>query len=251
MCAFPQIQLVAPVQSIVSVTYLDASGTSQTLAASSYRLESTCEPAVLHFLDTVPFPTVQSNRSDAVRVRFLAGYPPDDPAAPTPDFRKNLPAALLVWMQVQISTWYTQRESLETGGRLVEASRNFIDGLLDGLIVSTRFGLMLASGLLRERITLESRQTTRDAVGGENVTWQHETDTWAAIDAITGRESAVASQLAAVTSLSVVMRARSDVQPTWRVRWGSRVLSIEAVLPSAKKDRTTLLCSEGLNQTDQ
>ncbi len=110
---------------------------------------------------------------------------------------------------------------------------------------------MLASGLLRERITLESRQTTRDAVGGEDVTWRHEDDTWAAIDAISGREANVASQLAAVTSLAVVLRARTDVQATWRVRWGDRVLSVEAVLPSARKDRTTLLCSEGLNHSDQ
>lgn len=109
---------------------------------------------------------------------------------------------------------------------------------------------MLGSGTLREHITFESKRTTRDAVGGEVVIWNDEGKTWAAIDAISGREANVASQLEAVITLSVVIRPRSDVQSTWRIRWGSRVLSIEAVLPSAKKDRITLLCSEGLNQGD-
>jgi SPP1 family predicted phage head-tail adaptor len=111
---------------------------------------------------------------------------------------------------------------------------------------------MLASGLLRERITLESRQTTRGAMGGEVTTgWQDQGSTWASVTAISGREANVASQLDAVTSLSVVIRPRTDVQPTWRVRWGERVLSIEAVLPHPAHDRITLLCSEGLNQADR
>lgn len=110
---------------------------------------------------------------------------------------------------------------------------------------------MLASGNLRERVTLQSPQSVRDAIGGQSPpTWNYEADVFAAIDAISGKEANVASQLEAVTSLSVVIRPRSDVLSTWRVLWGTRVLSIEAVLPSIRKDRTTLLCSEGLNQAD-
>ncbi len=136
-CGSPRLLLVAPVQSVESVTYVDGAGETQTLPTSAYALDATCEPALLTYTPAVALPTVIANRSDAVRVRFVAGYPPSD--AEPPDPLANLPAALLVWMQVQISTWYTQRESLETGGRLVEASRNFVDALLDGLIVSTRF----------------------------------------------------------------------------------------------------------------
>lgn len=129
------VELVAPVQSIVSVKYLDVDAVEQTLSAG-YRLDSVNEPARLYFDPSITLPVLAPGREDAVRVSFLAGYPPD--GADPPNYRANLPGALLQWMQVQVSTWYTKRESIETG-RLVEASRNYIDGVLDGLIVSTRF----------------------------------------------------------------------------------------------------------------
>lgn len=136
---FPQVSLTAPVQSITSVQYLDEGGALQTLPGAGYTLDANSEPGVIRYASGYALPAVLANRADAVRIRFLAGYPPDltDPAAP--DYRANLPGALLTWMQVQISTWFNQRESLETGGRLVETSRNFVEALLDGLIVSTRF----------------------------------------------------------------------------------------------------------------
>lgn len=112
---------------------------------------------------------------------------------------------------------------------------------------------MLDSGLLREKITLQSPQTTRDVtMGGLSApVWRDEAEVWAAIDAPSGRETNVAQQITAVITFSIQIRPRYDVRATWRVLWGRRVLSIEAILPSAAKDRTTLLCSEGLDQSDR
>lgn len=138
-CGLPQIFLAAPVLSIESVKYLDAAGVEHTLDNSTYVLDAVSEPAMLRYVTGGTLPTVIANRSDAVRVRFVAGYPADVTDPNAVDYRKNLPSALIAWMQIQISTYYNQRESLETGGRLVETSRNFVEALLDGLIVSTRF----------------------------------------------------------------------------------------------------------------
>src|SRR5437588_11103900 len=44
---WPAIELEPPVQSVTSVSYLDPSGNSQTLASSTYRLDSTNLPARL------------------------------------------------------------------------------------------------------------------------------------------------------------------------------------------------------------
>jgi SPP1 family predicted phage head-tail adaptor len=110
--------------------------------------------------------------------------------------------------------------------------------------------MKLHAGGLRERIALESRITTRDAIGGERFSWQAEGTVWASVDAITGREAEAADQLNASTTLRVIIRPR-EIDQTWRIKWGTRTLSIEAVLPHINRDRLTLLCSDGINQADQ
>src|SRR5205807_8405795 len=71
--AWPAIELEPPVQSVTSVSYLDPSGNSQTLASSTYRLDSTNLPARLTpTLNNVWPATAQL--PDAVTVVFVAGF---------------------------------------------------------------------------------------------------------------------------------------------------------------------------------
>ena len=107
---------------------------------------------------------------------------------------------------------------------------------------------MLAAGRLTERITLQCPKASFDAERSRSVDWRTQATTWAAVEAITGREVHAAQQIQSAITLRVTIR-RPGPNPTatWRALWGCRVLSIEAVLPHPDRDRLVLLCSEGLN----
>ena len=73
-----------------------------------------------------------------MRVQYRAGYRPT--GSPT-DLTDNsyLPGQLRIWMQARISTLYDQREQLIVGDRAMsEIPRDYVDGLLDSLIIGSR-----------------------------------------------------------------------------------------------------------------
>lgn len=63
----------SPVQSITSITYIDAAGATQTVTAGDYALDKDVSPAAVSttYGKVWPTPRVQSN---AVTVRFVAGH---------------------------------------------------------------------------------------------------------------------------------------------------------------------------------
>lgn len=70
----PPIRLpVAPVQSVVSVTYLDTAGASQVLAADQYRLDLSAHPARLIPATDAIWPLVLAE-PDTVTVTLRVGY---------------------------------------------------------------------------------------------------------------------------------------------------------------------------------
>ena len=62
-----------PLQSITSIKYIDDSGVEQTLAASSYRVDSASEPGRITPAWGESWPSTRSV-TGAVTVRFVAGY---------------------------------------------------------------------------------------------------------------------------------------------------------------------------------
>lgn len=94
-----------PLQSVTSVTYLDENGDSQTWAASKYRVDTNSKPGRITLEHGETFPTTRSV-TDAVTVRFVAGYGTDHTDVPEPIRR-----ALLRWM----SDIYEHRENVITG----------------------------------------------------------------------------------------------------------------------------------------
>lgn len=79
-CWRQRIELpLAPVQSVTSVTYVDESGTTQTLGTSQYVLGTDGELGVIFPAYGVEWPTTRDQPA-AVSVRFVAGYaqPPDE-----------------------------------------------------------------------------------------------------------------------------------------------------------------------------
>ncbi|MDP3853623.1 hypothetical protein [Phenylobacterium sp.] len=72
LCSRIEIPL-GPVQSISAITYVDAAGDTQTLAADQYRLDKDQSPAVLTPAHGVTYPSVRC-QPGAVKITFVAGY---------------------------------------------------------------------------------------------------------------------------------------------------------------------------------
>jgi uncharacterized phiE125 gp8 family phage protein len=114
-----------PVQSVLSIEYLDMNGTLQTLPATDYVLDTACEPARLTpaFGKSWP-PTLP--QIGAITVTFDAGY----------GLASAVPEGIKTWIKLRLGSLYGHREevSVLTRGRIDPLP--FVDGLLDGYRVS-------------------------------------------------------------------------------------------------------------------
>ncbi|PIT80172.1 head-tail connector protein [Limnohabitans sp. 15K] len=115
----------APVQSVVSINYLDMSSVNQTMPALSYTVDAACEPARITPVFGQIWP-ICLPQIGAVSVTFDAGY---GTAAQVPEGIKS-------WIKLRVGSLYGHREEIAvlTRGRI--DSLSFVDGLLDGYRVS-------------------------------------------------------------------------------------------------------------------
>ncbi len=106
----------------------------------------------------------------------------------------------------------------------------------------------MRAGRLRNQITLQQpAKGVADSYGASAATWADVADVWAEIEELSGIESLGGRAIAADLSHRVVIRWRSDVKPTWRIRWGDRYLYPTAVNADAKRTNLELLCRETVN----
>ncbi|MEM7751417.1 MAG: phage head closure protein [Pseudomonadota bacterium] len=84
-------------------------------------------------------------------------------------------------------------------------------------------------GRLRHRVTVQYPTRNEDDGGGATTAWVPLATVWAQIKARTGREIFQADSPTARGAFRVVIRYRSDVDPTMRLLWGDRVLEVLAV----------------------
>lgn len=119
MDAFPdEIALHnGPVMAVTSVKYLDASGVEQTLASDAYRVDAASLPG--RIMPSASWPATGA-LPNAVRVRYQAGLPVDDPTL----------GALRLWMLLAVATWFKHAEAV-SDGQLASLPRTYVDGLLD------------------------------------------------------------------------------------------------------------------------
>jgi SPP1 family predicted phage head-tail adaptor len=105
----------------------------------------------------------------------------------------------------------------------------------------------MRAGELRERVKLQEKAVTRDAVGGEAVTWKDRATVWAAVEPLSGRELFAAQQVQAETSVRIRMRYWSEVAPEWRVVWQDRVYEVQSVIDTDAAGRELqLMCRTGV-----
>lgn len=112
--------------------------------------------------------------------------------------------------------------------------------------------MTLAAGRLRDRVMIQAKSVTRDAYGGEIVTWGTLATVWALVESLSGREYLAANQgvdqARSLREVRVVIRPRDDVVPWHRVVHGSRLLEIAAVIPKGL-DEMHLLCIDVNEET--
>lgn len=102
----------------------------------------------------------------------------------------------------------------------------------------------MQSGVLRDIVTLQSKSVSRDAYGGETITWTDEARVWANVHPLRGREYLAARQAQERLDMRVYIRYRSGVRPDWRLLWRGVTYQVTAVVDvDAKKRELELMCA--------
>jgi uncharacterized phiE125 gp8 family phage protein len=110
----------APVQSIVSIEYLDMNSTTLTMPATNYAMDLACEPARItpRFGQIWPINLPQIG---SVWVTFDAGY----------GDATQVPEGIKSWIKLRVGSLYQNREEVAAMARGKIDPLPFIDGLLD------------------------------------------------------------------------------------------------------------------------
>lgn len=101
-------------------------------------------------------------------------------------------------------------------------------------------------GALRHRIAVEENQPVRTSTGAFAPNWVQVAERWAAISPQSGREFVAAKQVHAELTHIITVRGPLDVRPDMRLRLGSRVFDIIAVMDFEERHmEIKILCKEG------
>lgn len=105
--------------------------------------------------------------------------------------------------------------------------------------------MAIRAGTLNKRVILQTVSRASNGGGGFTPTWADTATLWAEIEELSGSEGFEAQQVASKLSHKVTIRYRSGVTPQQRLKYGSRILQIRAVLnPGQRNERLELLCEE-------
>ena len=110
----------APVQSVVSINYLDMGSMNQTMSALTYTVDAACEPARITPVFGQIWP-ICLPQIGAVSVTFDAGY----------GTASQVPEGIKSWIKLRVGSLYAHREEVAALSRGRIESLPFIDGLLD------------------------------------------------------------------------------------------------------------------------
>lgn len=111
--------------------------------------------------------------------------------------------------------------------------------LLQGL--GPKGSYSIQAGRFRHRITLQTRQTTRDSAGGIVDSWKNfASGVPAVIEPASGKEFFAARQIDATVDTAITIRWRPGVDETMRVLHGADIYDIIAALPDGDSGRKIL-----------
>jgi SPP1 family predicted phage head-tail adaptor len=107
----------------------------------------------------------------------------------------------------------------------------------------------MRAGELRHSITIEKPTYEQNAYGEQSASWAvHGTD-WAKIELAGGSETSVAEGITTKYSYKITIRYRDDLKPSYRILYGSRILSINSIADIGGRSRATLISAT--EHTDQ
>jgi SPP1 family predicted phage head-tail adaptor len=95
-------------------------------------------------------------------------------------------------------------------------------------------------GDLNKRITLQYSTKIADGMGGFTVTWVDKATVWAKISTLRSDEAIIAMQNSGTAIHNVVIRYRSDVKSSWRLKYGNSYWAILGPPIDLNKDRKWL-----------
>jgi uncharacterized phiE125 gp8 family phage protein len=96
----------APLQSVNAVQYYDESGILQTVASSTYLVDTISEPARIMRAPWQVWPMLQADRSGAIEITYVVGW----------TALANIPQPIKLGMQCLIGRWYMDREGVSKEG---------------------------------------------------------------------------------------------------------------------------------------
>ena len=106
----------------------------------------------------------------------------------------------------------------------------------------------MQAGKLRQHVVLQQPVAGSNAIGEIVDTWADVATVWAAIEPATGSWYYAGQQAESKVDGRVRIRYRSDVLPTWRIKYGDRYLSIVSILnPQERNKELTLMYLESLD----
>lgn len=101
----------------------------------------------------------------------------------------------------------------------------------------------MQAGKLNQRVTIEQRSTTQDAIGQPVETWTTVATVWAHIRHPSGIEKIKSDADISIVKASIRIRYRTGIDAGMRVVHGATTYGIEAVLPDvAGKQHVDLIC---------
>lgn len=101
------------------------------------------------------------------------------------------------------------------------------------------------AGDLNERITIQRRGVTRDAIGAQIEAWQVRMQVWAMVAPMSAGEQYRRQQIQAKADWKVTIRYNGDVIPSDRISWRGRTFEIKGILnPDMRRRFLELSCEE-------
>lgn len=99
----------------------------------------------------------------------------------------------------------------------------------------------MKAGLLRHRVTLQSRVDTVDAIGQPSTAWLITATLWADVRYLTGLSALKAGADISVGKCTIRLRYRA-INAGQRIVYGNEVFEIDQVLPDGKKLHIDCIC---------
>ena len=99
---------------------------------------------------------------------------------------------------------------------------------------------MISAAELNQRITLQSKSVTRNAIGEEVVTWGDVATVWAKVMPLRGNAFYAANQQQHVIDARFLIRARAGVETNMRIVWKAELYDITNVIPGTDQYAGTI-----------